>query len=569
MKQLSLLVALLGWLSVSAQENPATALNLTLTDYLANTTSGTGCSPVAGNLGTSGSGNPTCAGVDNNDVWYQFTATTQAAKFTITTAAFDAVAEVLETGSLNSVGCANANGANSGEILRVNTLTVGASYYLRIHSTNGTGGSFTVCGQFYPLCEVRPTHSPTPPTDTGLPGYKLIQNTARTQYGTSNPLIQAARWYFTDIDSGDEFFLQVNGSNSLLQLNAVGGLCFDKTYDVRVEVQTDNYWCGTSVVRQIFTEEFAIAEISPLVIGQTFTAFDQINSQFVGTGNLFEWRFTTDNGTTQFTQLNIPNTTILLLENVPCLRYNRIYTIEVRVQYCGVWGPWSEPGFIFTDNVPQIDVRDEFCNTVQTTTSYISCDFTPNVDSFAWQFAPIDPTDPTMTPIGPAIVAFTPTTTIYLLEVGLTPGTTYRVGTKAIFGLNDGCGTPQEGDYGFFCPMTIQGSFGPTGTGNSNDGAEWIGTSPSIPPADNRLTVYPNPLAEGPLNLVLPEVVTEGTVQLDVYDLSGRMVSNEVRGVGFGAQLIQLPLPYDLRPGQYLVRATYATGTATARFIVR
>lgn len=569
MKQLSLLVAALGWFAVSAQDNPASALNLTLTDYLTTTTSGVGCTPVAGSLGATGSGVPTCAGIDNNDVWYLFTATTQAARFTITTAAFDAVAEVLEVGSLNSVGCVNASGANTGEVLRVNTLTIGDDYYLRIHSANGTGGSFTVCGQYYPIAEVRPTHSPTPPTDLGLPGYQIINNTARVQYGTSNPLIQGSRWYFTNVDTSEEHFIEIAGTNSLLQLNAVGGLCFNSTYDVRVEVRVDNYWCGTSVVRQIFTEEFPVAQIAPSVIGQTFTGFDQINSLFIGTGNIFEWRFTTDNGTTQFTVENVPNTTILLLAIVECLRYNRIYTIEVRAQYCGEWGPWSEPGFIFTDNVPQIDVRDEFCNTVQTTTSYINCDFTPNVDSFAWQFAPIDPTDPTMTPIGPAIVTYTPTTSLYLFGVGLTPGTTYRVGAKAIFGLNDGCGTPQEGDYGFFCPITIQGSFGPSGSGSIYAGAEWIGTGPSMPSIENRLTVYPNPLDQGPLNLVLPEVVSDGLIQLEVYDLSGRMVYNEVRGVNFGAQLIQLPLPNDLRQGQYLVRATYGTGTATGRFIVR
>ncbi len=234
MKYFIAVVAAVGSLLATAQENSTSALNLTLTDYLENTTSGTGCTTISGSLGASGSGVPACSGIDNNDVWYEFTATTQAAKFTITTSNFDAVAEVLQSGSLTSVGCANTNGTNSGEILRVNTLTPGSTYFLRIHSANGSGGSFTVCGQFYPLCEVRPTHSPVPPTDAGLPGYKLTNNCARTQYGTSNALIQAARWYFTDISNGDEFFLQVNGNNSILQLNAVGGLCFGNTYNVRV-----------------------------------------------------------------------------------------------------------------------------------------------------------------------------------------------------------------------------------------------------------------------------------------------------------------------------------------------
>lgn len=560
-----------GALFSFGQENPGSALALTLTNYMNDTYNGTGCSSVSGSLGSSGSGQPTCFGIDNNDVWYTFTATTQAAKFNVTSGAFNAVVEVLETGTLNSVACVNDNAATGSEVLKVNGLTIGSTYHLRIHSTNGTGGSFTVCGQFYPLCEVRPTHSPTPPTDNGLPGYKLVDLTARTQYGLANNLTQAARWYFTDVISGDQFFLQVNGSNSLLQLNAVGGLCFGNTYNVQVEVQVDNFWCGTSNVRQIQMESVAVAEISPAVIGGTYTAAGQINSLFVGTGNIFEWRFTTDNGTTQFTIENAPNTSILQLSAVPCLRYNRIYTIEVRVMYCGEWGPWSAPGFIFTGLVPYVDVRDEFCNTVQTTGDYITCDFTPNVSAYAWQFAPIEPGDQTMTPIGPAIVSITPTTSMYLLLLDLTPGTTYRVGTKALFGLSDGCGTPQEGDYGNFCTITIAG-------GNNliapDDIAfmETAGNGTELTPnlfERGRLTIYPNPSTGGIINVALDNAPTNGLLDVQLLDLSGRLVYAETRSAGMGANIVQLALPGSVNRGQYLLRITHESGTSVGRLIVQ
>ena len=61
MKYFIAVVAAVGSLLATAQENSSSALNLTLTDYLANTTSGTGCTAIPGSLGASGSGVPTCS----------------------------------------------------------------------------------------------------------------------------------------------------------------------------------------------------------------------------------------------------------------------------------------------------------------------------------------------------------------------------------------------------------------------------------------------------------------------------------------------------------------------------
>jgi hypothetical protein len=570
MKLVSLLTAVLCSLVVSAQEGPASALSLTLTDYLANTASGAGCTTTAGNLGASGSGVPTCSGLDNNDVWYQFTATTQAARFTVTTASFDAVVEVLESGTLNSVACANANGANSGEILRVSTLTIGANYLLRIHSSNGGGGSFTVCGQFYPFAEVRPTYTPNPPTDTGLPGYKVVDQTRRTQWGAAqNALIQGTRWYLTDIDSGEEFFRQENGNNGILILNSLGGVCYGRQYMVVVEVQTDGFWCGTSFERLIDMEDLPVAEIAPSVIGQTYTAAGQINALFLGSGGIFEWRFTTDNGQTQFTSQTNLGISSLLLSTIPCLRYNRIYTIEVRSLYCGVWGPWSEPGFIFTSLVPYVNLQPQFCNTVQTQGSYLFCDFTPNVSQYAWQFAPVDPNDPSMTPIGPAVVVTSPISILYLLPIGLTPGTTYRVAVKAIFGLADGCGTPQEGDYGNFCNITMAGgSLVSPSSPNLDTETAWIPSTQSLDGSMSKMTAYPNPYAYGMLNLTLPEVLDYSSpINIEYYTSIGTFIGMEVQALQHGQHAIRTDFLEAFNGGHYIIRISQKGRVFTTRVV--
>lgn len=561
----SLLAVLLCGMSIG-QENPGSAVAITLTNYLIDTGTGSGCSPVAGTLGASGSGEATCSGADSDDVWYRFTANTQAAKITVTTANFNAVVQILEVGSLNPVACEDANGANSGEVLRVNTLTATNEYYIRIHSFGGGGGTFTVCGQFYPASKVRDGWHPVPSPDAGLPGFRVNETVNRDQYAPNNGQIQATRWQFTDINTLDEYTFQVNGTNSILNLNAVGGLCFGTSYDVLVQVQVDGYWCGYGAVRQIIMEAVPTTELEPGYAGQNYDLNDDLKARFVGTGQNIQWRLTTDNGMTQVIENSAANSSYLYFDQTTCLRYNRIYTVEIRAFYCGVWGPWSAADFIITNPIPYVNVRPQFCNTTQFPGATLQCDFLPIVDSYAWQISPIETGDATMTPIGPAIVAYSVNTTaLYLLPLGLTFGQSYRFGTKPLLGTVDGCDDPQEGDYGYFCPILI---------GNPNDLMPdydyRFGESESIfEQAEPEFAVFPNPISDGIANLDLRNANLHGRAWVIVHDMAGReLLRRQVNKIE-DASFLQLGLPSACTAGQYLITVMTESTTLTTKALVQ
>lgn len=91
-----------------------------------------------------------CSGTADDDVWYSFVAT--STNHTVTVSAGTLVNPVLQIfsgscGTLTSVLCRNVFSNNNDEVATFTTLTVGATYYVRVHSAaNGTGqGTFSLC----------------------------------------------------------------------------------------------------------------------------------------------------------------------------------------------------------------------------------------------------------------------------------------------------------------------------------------------------------------------------------------------------------------------------------------
>ncbi len=537
-------------ISVQAQDDAASAVNMTLTDYLADTGTGIGCTDINGTLGASGSGQPTCAGIDNDDVWYVFTAQTQGAKFTASSAA-DVVLEVLDAVTMTTIGCINDAGAGGTEVLRVSDLTAGDEYYLRIHSVDGSGGTYTVCGQYYPASEVRVNWYPYPPTDIGLPGYRVNQTINRVFYTPYNDQITGTRWLFVNTDTNEEHEVTINGTSGIVNINAVGGICFGYNYDVFVEVRVDDFWCGYSVPREIIMEAVPTTEMELDYVGGYYDLNDNLKARFVGTGQNIEWRLTTNNGDVVFTEIALGNSSFVYFENLPCVRYNRIYQVETRVEYCGVWGPWSEPEVIFTNPLPYVNLRPQYCNTVQWPGITLLSEFLPIVDAYGWQLAPIETGDPSMTPTGPAIVQITPSVFLYVLPLGVTFNQTYRVGIKPFLGANDNCNDPQEGDYGFFCPVT----FGDPNAIMSDPEMRTIASpfeEPS-PIVSGEMIVYPVPASAGPIYLTTSHTELNGSAQLSVYDAMGRRVHNEQIQHIEDHQVLPIDISGDWSSGRYIV----------------
>lgn len=534
-----------------AQEDPASAVVIGQEDYLANLAGGVACAANAGSLGASGSGEAACSGVDNDDVWFRFTATTQGTKITANTVDFDMVLEVLDAATLTSVACENTNGANAGETLYVSTLVIGADYMIRIHSVDGVGvGNFTFCNEALPAAEVRAGWYPTVSVDLGLPGYKMTEVMKRTVHPNNN-LVEGTMWMAVDVDNGDVFFRQVNGVSSVTLLNDFGGICFGKTYDISVQVKVDGFWCGYSVVRQIFTEAMPTTVLEPAYSGQSYNMDQEVKAIAVGSGALLEWRLTTDNGNTVITHSDPSAGNWLYFDEVPCIRYNKIYLLETRVQFCGVWGGYSAPDFVIINPLPYTQLKAEFCGQTLSPAAFVACEFIEVVDQYAWQFAPIAQDDPTMTPIGPAFVGYSVNTNSYQMLPLSLPDGFYRVGVKPMLGVTDNCNDPQEGDYGYFCQIEIQD---PAGVApNQDDDAEDVVMMPlETIMNSSQFSVYPNP-AEDHAIATIRGLSLEGDAYLEMYDLTGRqMMSTLVRDLEY-ADLIQFAIPTDCSSGKYVV----------------
>jgi hypothetical protein len=538
---------LLGMFTVVvAQENPGSATPLVLQDYLSNLQTGT-CTTESGNLGSIGSGEASCTGLADDDTWIVFTAETHGVRMAVNSTDANLVLELLDAG-LTSLTCTNAVPGVGEEVLFYTDLVPGDTYYLRMHSVGGTGGSYTLCAAYLPAPKVRDGWWPVFTPDVGLAGYRINQTIKRTFYGPLESQIQSSIWEFTDINSGEVFLHTVTGSNSQINLNDVGSLCFDRTYDVRIQLLLDGEWCGYGEVRQIYTEELPTTELDTGFAGLTYALNGEIKARFVGVAQELEWRLTTDNGLTSFTH-NGGSSSWLYFDEVECIRHNKIYTVEVRAQYCGIWGPWSDPDFFITTPIPYTELEPPYCGQEYFQASILEADFLPVVDQYAWQFAPIEPGDPTMTPIGPAIVAYSEQTPLLsLLGLGLQPGGHYRVAVKPMLGYFDTCDDQQEGDYGFFCEISM---FDPNALMPEPVQAPELSMI-EIGPTGPSLSVYPNPVSQGILNIQVPAGVYTGEVIFQLIGISGQVVFEKSVVKVEDADFVQFVLPSSLPTGQYI-----------------
>lgn len=548
--------------SWSQSDSPAGAGNVILYNWSAAPTN------LTGNLGATGSGLPACSGTDNDDVWYRFTSTTQAVRITGTTTGFNMVIELWTNGPGSQLVCQNANAGNTGEIIWANNLVQGAQYYVRVRSNGVTGtGAFTINFAFLPKAYIRSTYTPNPLGDDAVPGYKIANNTSRNVFSAAeNATIQATRYMFEDSSNGDIFYSTTTGSGGLKNLNDFVGLCYDKTYYAKVECQVGGYWCGYSDMYVIVMEAYPNTTLQAGYSGGTYQMSEWIKCNFVGDEQVIEWELTTDNGATVL-YYDGGNSTFCYFDGVDCIRYNKIYQIRIRVQYCGVWGPWGNPYYIITAPLPYTNLWPVYCNQSIFQGATIITQFVDIVDQYGWQFAPIETGDPEMVPTGPAIVTYTPYTDCFLLPLNLEQGLTYRVGIKPFVGTADACSDPQEGDYGNFCPIhIIQTAQGPgpqqLGTNNEEEITEIIQEK------EGAVRVFVD--SQGGITFLANarNTAIEGKVNIEVYNESGQLIkAHQFYGAEPGASY-QLPSGV-LSAGIYMVKVQSLQETFIQKVVVQ
>ena len=118
------------------------------------------CTPTSGTiLGATASGGIACGdGTPNDDVWYQFVATSANAKIIVDGSTnFDAVFEVSSgsCGALTTIACVDNTIDDGIETVQLSGLTVGQTYFIRVYDWYNTWPislTFNICVQQVPPC---------------------------------------------------------------------------------------------------------------------------------------------------------------------------------------------------------------------------------------------------------------------------------------------------------------------------------------------------------------------------------------------------------------------------------
>ena len=120
------------------------------------------CTPENGNLQVATESIPGCDGIANNDVWYTFTATANAANIELLgSVELDAVVEIYSgtCANLNSVACINNGYEGEEEATITNNLVIGNNYHIRVYDWNDwipNTMDFTICVEAFEPCTISP-----------------------------------------------------------------------------------------------------------------------------------------------------------------------------------------------------------------------------------------------------------------------------------------------------------------------------------------------------------------------------------------------------------------------------
>jgi hypothetical protein len=148
------------------------------------------------------------------DVWYRFTAQTNASRIQATSTTNDLVIELQsQAGAL--VGIENANGVGGTEVLIANNLTPGAVYFVAVRNFNTSAtGSFNLCIQN--LLSSAPDNGTTFSSLCGA--FKCDWNGAQN--------------YSVTFDDGVNQYTASNGSTTHIPFSSFGGLQYGTSYQV-------------------------------------------------------------------------------------------------------------------------------------------------------------------------------------------------------------------------------------------------------------------------------------------------------------------------------------------------
>lgn len=579
------LVALLTLVSTTlwSQSTSLTAVNITAAAWSGSAPTVTNYCLTAGTAQTA----QACGGAATDVYWFRFTlpgtVKSSAVKINVIPTGFDAVIDFYAGTTAAPIyrECSNTGASGAAETLKTtyatNPIVPGTEYLFRVSSTTDVAAlCFNLSLEYYPNCEVRSGFYPNPNPDDTFVGYRVNQNVPRSvPVPASVPtLVQATRFRFVESSlplnaAGCSY--DINSSFGEVTLRNLSCICYGFSYRVYVEIRVDNHWCGEGIPRTITMEAFpnttiTTANCASLGFGSN------VDAAFLANTAVFEWEFS-QGSTVVSTVQTAAGVTQLPLSSVPCLRYNRVYSVRIRVRYCNSWGSWSVPYCIITVPFPTITIASPTCGSTINFFATLGSTFVSGITEYITRIYRINPGAPTV-PIAPAITQTSTSNFLSLSPLGLAPGGTYVIQVR---GRRTNCGIVQEGDFGPLCTFTIAGGAGMETT----DDTELQNIEEYIAPQTNedlgfsietnttgKVAVFSYSNQQRILTMNIGETALAGQGQLKVYNMGGQLVHESRMAISPEEELYQTTLPTDLPPGVYIVSFVSNQGSSSEKFVL-
>ncbi len=170
-------------------------------------------------LGTTPSGfAANCGGIPNDDVWYNFVATSTTNIVTVVPcASMNVVVQAYSTScGGTSIGCANAQGVGGTEVLTLSGLTIGLTYWVRVYDFTGSSAcnTFTICVSTPPVNDPCSGAITLTPSSSCILTSGTLVNGSQSYPANCGGAVTSDVWYTFTATSANQT-ITVNGSAGL------------------------------------------------------------------------------------------------------------------------------------------------------------------------------------------------------------------------------------------------------------------------------------------------------------------------------------------------------------------
>lgn len=514
-----------------------------------------------GDLTSSGySGATQCAGPgDNPDLWYSFTAEASTTFIQVApNGDLNPVIEVFDACGGNQLICRNSTGPGANETARLVNLVPGETYYFSVYHAGvvaPTSNSFNVVVAHIPYVELRSQ-------DCDQFNYNTNQIIRSTSPVANSFTLTGYQWLFEELEAPFNTYeiVSLNGTNPNYRLQWFDPVQYGRTYNVSVRIlvaEGNSAGDYGNVCTIGFQPNVLSTQLEQQYANQFFNFCDVVGANPVGAATQYRWAF--NDLTTITSVFGDDNSRLLRLQKVPGLLLGQVYIVSAFATVGGVESPQGLQRFITMNNfVPNTGLRQDLypCGQTYPINTQVQAVEVCSAQSYTWRFNNTSQSQPTIfytRSDGSRFIRLD-----WLTE--LITGDSYNVDVRATQGN-------LLGDYSTICNITI--------------GPSTAGVAPFTVQADEEMMTTLDASFEGPeplgVNLsgndgdasgLFVHISHEhtGQVQLELYDMSGKLVAHRMETVAGNADVAWRPS--GLPKGLYLLRVNNGVEVVTKKVVL-